>query len=169
MSYFQMKDNNKEETKMAGFQLMARRTHSESVSFCAVTCVGETEAQRQGNKRDRVPKSTNSEHTMMNTWKKTRSICWESFCRYVGSTEFSECHQSEKKSIHEVLRGISDQTQRGRKNKMKMKMKNILICPLMKASSLGNSVCSPDHGHFLIGLMLAYLMMEAFTSEDARS
>lgn len=40
-----------------------------------------------------------------------------------------------------------------------MKMKNN-ICPLIKVSSLGSRACLPDQGHFLICLMLAYLMRE---------
>jgi hypothetical protein len=88
MSYFRWRDKSKEVTRMAGFQQTVGGTQSwESVSFYAVTCVGETEAQHQGTKRERALRSTNNEwpYHDKHTEKEKRIVCWESFCRYVGS------------------------------------------------------------------------------------
>lgn len=57
-------------TRMAGFQQTVGGTQSwESVSFYAVTCVGETEAQHQGTKRERALRSIGKAYNISN-WNK---------------------------------------------------------------------------------------------------
>lgn len=81
----------------------------------------------------------------------------------------------EELSSLNISRGIRSQYVMGfvyfwsNKKKVMMKMKNKFICPHMKVSSHNYSVCILVHEHFLICLVFADLMVEAFTPDVARS